>query len=83
MAQKTKPASPSPQITMPLPPRSAYAGSRPKQQQTPALVKWTLGPRGLDKPINVNHAVLEVIKKRKENNKLCNNHFPPETLLQG
>ena len=63
-------ASPPPQITLPLlinkpasvPPRSK-----------PAL--WNPGPRGLDTPIVVNQAVLDAVKKRKENNKLCNNHY--------
>lgn len=73
MAQKVKPASPPPQITMPLAPRAGSATSRPKQMSSQP--KWNPGPRGLDKPIPINPTVLDAVKKRKENNKLCNNHF--------
>ena len=75
MAQKAaaKPASPPPQITIPLAPHSASAGTR--KQPAAQQPKWNPGPRGLDKPIAVNQAVLEVVRKRKDNNKLCNNHF--------
>ena len=73
MAQKAKPASPPPQITIPLAPRAGSAASR--QKQLPSQPKWNPGVRGLDKPIPVNQTVLETVKKRKENTKLCNNHF--------
>lgn len=36
---------------------------------------WTPGERGLDEPILVNVHVYETVKKRKESDKLCNNHF--------
>jgi hypothetical protein len=36
---------------------------------------WVPGPRGLDAPIIVNAAVLESVKRRTINNKLCNNHY--------
>lgn len=62
-------ASPPPQITLPLQIKPATAPARPK----PA--PWNPGPRGLDKPIVVNQAVLEAVKKRKDNQKLCNNHY--------
>ena len=71
MAVKAKPVSPPPQVTVPLAPRSGNAGPR----QKPTQPKWNPGPRGLDKAINVNPNVLESVKKRKDNNKLCNNHF--------
>lgn len=69
---KAKPASPPPQITMPLAPRSANAVKRSQQSSQP---KWNPGRRGLDKPLSVNQSVLNVVKQRKDNNKLCNNHF--------
>lgn len=82
MAQKVKPASPPPQITMPLAPKPAGTTTRAKsspapQVQTPAqpTPKWNPGARGFDEPINVNQIVLETVKKRKDSNKLCNNHF--------
>ncbi|KAF4625676.1 hypothetical protein G7Y89_g12489 [Cudoniella acicularis] len=36
---------------------------------------WSPGPRGLDPPITVNATVLDKIKRRTTNNKLCNNHY--------
>lgn len=69
---KVKPASPPPQVTLPLAPRSANAG---KKAQQSSKSKWKPGPRGLDKTISVNQVILETVKRRKDNNKLCNNHF--------
>ncbi len=40
-----------------------------------AIPKWTPSPRGLDPNIVVNSAVLDKIKRRTTNNKLCNNHY--------
>lgn len=73
ISSKAKPASPPPQITMPLAPRSANVGKKTLQQQQQR--GWKPGPRGLDKPISVNQAVLDTVKRRKDNSKLCNNHF--------
>lgn len=73
MAQKVKSASPPPQVVIPLASRSANAG--PRQKQQPSQPKWNPGPRGLDKPIPVHQTVLDAVKKRKDCNKLCNNHF--------
>jgi hypothetical protein len=42
---------------------------------TPAKISWVPGPRGLDPPITVNATVLDKIKRRTTNNKLCNNHY--------
>ncbi|KAL2075873.1 hypothetical protein VTL71DRAFT_816 [Oculimacula yallundae] len=44
---------------------------------TPSKAKpaWTPNPRGLDPLITVNAAVLDRIKRRTTNNKLCNNHY--------
>jgi hypothetical protein len=78
-ATVTQKASPPPQITLPIPlaPKTANPSLRiakqsPKQSPKPS---WCPGPRGLDAPIPVSQIALESIKKRKENNKLCNNHF--------
>ncbi|KAH8599496.1 hypothetical protein B0O99DRAFT_682272 [Bisporella sp. PMI_857] len=46
---------------------------------TPTLASakpaWVPGPRGLDPTITVSPAVLEKIKHRTGNSKLCNNHY--------
>jgi hypothetical protein len=49
----------------------------PKKPPTPAPPKptWVPEPRGLDPPIAVNAVVLDKIKRRTQNNKLCNNHY--------
>ena len=71
-ATVTSKASPPPQITLPIPLKTPVSTGRvPKPQPPP----WNPGPRGLDTPIPLNQMVLENIKKRKDNNKLCNNHF--------
>lgn len=52
--------------------------TRPKvqyQQIPPQQLDWNPGPRGLNEPIVVSVQALENIKKRKDNEKLCNNHF--------
>lgn len=53
------------------------SGSGPAQYQTipPQQPDWNPGTRGLDEPITVNVAVMEAVKKRKDTDKLCNNHF--------
>ncbi len=33
------------------------------------------GPRGLDTPLQVSQTALDTIKKRRDHNKLCNNHY--------
>ncbi|KAL1860595.1 hypothetical protein Daus18300_009085 [Diaporthe australafricana] len=70
-ATAIKSASPPPQITLPF---------QPKPVKTPVvrrekLPAWNPGLRGLDPPLEVNQAALDNIKKRKDNNKLCNNHY--------
>lgn len=70
-------ASPPPQIILPIQPRPVN-GPRPSTQivkPPPAVVTWNPGPRGLDPPIQVSQTALDSIKKRKDNNKLCNNHY--------
>ncbi|KAI0398926.1 hypothetical protein F4802DRAFT_591536 [Xylaria palmicola] len=73
-ATVTQNASPPPQITLPIPlaPKSATSTLRIVKQ---APKPWNPGARGLDAPIPLNPMVMEAIKKRKDNNKLCNNHF--------
>lgn len=71
-------ASPPPQITLPIQPRPV-TNTRPSQQAAAAAKKeavtWNPGPRGLDPPILVSQTALDSIKKRKDSNKLCNNHY--------
>ncbi|KAJ9133588.1 CCCH zinc finger dna binding protein [Pleurostoma richardsiae] len=66
-------ASPSPQISLPIPPVSVSTTAQVQARPKPSPV-WNPGSRGLDPPLVVNQAVLDTIKKRKEN-KLCNNHY--------
>lgn len=71
-ATAIKAASPPPQVTLPIPPRQV--------KQSPVLRKekpqpWDPGARGLDPPLEVNQIALDSIKKRKDSNKLCNNHY--------
>ncbi|KAI0202551.1 C-x8-C-x5-C-x3-H type zinc finger protein-like protein [Astrocystis sublimbata] len=74
-ATVTQKASPPPQITLPIPlaPKNTNASLRAVKQAPPK--PWNPGPRGLDAPIPQNPIALEAIKKRKDSNKLCNNHF--------
>ncbi|OAA54943.1 CCCH zinc finger DNA binding protein [Cordyceps fumosorosea ARSEF 2679] len=51
------------------------AGSPQFQKIPPQQPDWNPGPRGLDEPIVVNVAVMEAVKRRKDTDKLCNNHF--------
>ncbi|KAH8667966.1 C-x8-C-x5-C-x3-H type zinc finger protein-like protein [Tricladium varicosporioides] len=53
---------------------SASTGKRPTVLVVPKLA-WNPGARGLDPPIKVNATVLDKIKRRTTNNKLCNNHY--------
>jgi hypothetical protein len=68
-------------IIPPLPPPSASPVStkngvkKATPTPTPAKIVWSPGPRGLDPPITVNSSVLDKIKRRTTNNKLCNNHY--------
>jgi hypothetical protein len=39
------------------------------------ILKRNPGPRGLDPPLQVSQSALDNIKKRKDHNKLCNNHY--------
>lgn len=68
-----KSASPPPQVTLPFQPKSVKASASASKRDKPS--PWNPGPRGLDPPLTVNQAALENIKKRKDSNKLCNNHY--------
>ena len=59
------------------PPTSIVSATTPTPtvKKTTTKPVWTPSPRGLDPPINVNATVLERIKRRTTNNKLCNNHY--------
>ncbi|KAG8420175.1 hypothetical protein J3459_011327 [Metarhizium acridum] len=70
-------SSPPPQISLPIVPKPV-ASRAPKaqyQQIPPQQPDWNPGHRGLDEPIIVSVSAMESIKKRKESDKLCNNHF--------
>jgi hypothetical protein len=67
-------ASPPPQITLPLHSRVASA-ARKQPAAKPQPPPWNPGARGLDPPIQVSQTALENIKRRKDSNKLCNNHY--------
>jgi hypothetical protein len=69
-AKATKAASPPPQMTLPLGSKTPQPSAR--KQATPA---WNPGPRGLDPPIEVDYHALETVKKRKDTEKFCNNHY--------
>ncbi|KAL3960166.1 hypothetical protein ACCO45_005283 [Purpureocillium lilacinum] len=77
-ANVTSSGSPPPQINVAIAPRPFSAVTRPKvqyQQIPPQQPDWNPGARGLDEPITVSVTALENIKKRKDHDKLCNNHF--------
>ncbi|KAK3387700.1 hypothetical protein B0H63DRAFT_521729 [Podospora didyma] len=67
-------ASPPPQITLPLQPKPVTTPVRAAQAK-PTPPPWNPGARGLDTPIQVSQSALDNIKKRKDSNKLCNNHY--------
>lgn len=70
-ATAIKTATPPPQVTFPIPPKPAKAQALRREKPPP----WNPGLRGLDPPLEVNQSALDNIKKRKDNNKLCNNHY--------
>ncbi|KAH8906585.1 hypothetical protein BR93DRAFT_968175 [Coniochaeta sp. PMI_546] len=76
-ARAIKSASPPPQMTLPLPlqPKAASAPRQASQTAKPQPPPWNPGLRGLDPPIKVSQTALDNIKKRKDSNKLCNNHY--------
>ncbi|KAI1471632.1 uncharacterized protein F4812DRAFT_414934 [Daldinia caldariorum] len=66
------PASPLPKITLPIPLKTTAPPSRANQQPP---VPWNPGPRGLDPVIRVDRAVMDRLRKRRDTDRLCNNHF--------
>ena len=79
-AMKPEPrgASPPPQIKLPLaqskpPKRTASQPVQTKKKEQQPL--WIPGARGLDPPIPIVPAILDAIKRRKDGDKLCNNHY--------
>lgn len=65
------PPPPAPTITLPIQPRASATKPAPPPKPAP----WNPGARGLDPPLQVSQAALDNIKKRKDHNKLCNNHY--------
>jgi hypothetical protein len=70
-------ASPPPQIKLPLVQSKApkRVASQPVQSKKKEQPPWNPGPRGLDPPIPIVPAILDAIKRRKDGDKLCNNHY--------
>lgn len=50
-------------------------GASIKRSSPAPVPTWIPSPRGLDVAIVVNAAVLDKVKRRTNNNKLCNNHY--------
>ncbi|KAH7157024.1 hypothetical protein EDB81DRAFT_410710 [Dactylonectria macrodidyma] len=63
-------ASPPPKMVIPLAPKPTKKASVPAPAPT-----WSPGPRGYDESISVGQLAMDSIKRRKEHNKLCNNHY--------
>ncbi|KAH8677279.1 C-x8-C-x5-C-x3-H type zinc finger protein-like protein [Xylariales sp. PMI_506] len=74
-ATVTQKASPPPQITIPLVSKAAVGTPVRTAAKPIQTTVWNPGTRGLDPPIHLNAAVLEQVKKRKDSDKLCNNHY--------
>ncbi|KAM0651513.1 hypothetical protein ACHAO3_003695 [Verticillium nonalfalfae] len=83
-AAVTRSATPPPQITTPLAGKMAAAKARAASSLArAAAVAWNPGPRGLDAPIAVVPVALDSIKKRKDTDKLCNNHYLRGPCVKG
>ncbi|KAF7541230.1 hypothetical protein G7Z17_g11991 [Cylindrodendrum hubeiense] len=69
--------SPPPRMIIPLAPKPVKkAAHAPAPASTVAPTPtWSPGLRGLDDPISVGQQAMDSIKRRKEHNKLCNNHY--------
>ncbi|KAH6851238.1 hypothetical protein B0I37DRAFT_429791 [Chaetomium sp. MPI-CAGE-AT-0009] len=72
-ARAVKNPSPPPQTTPPTP--SKPPPTTPTRAQPPKSTTWNPGPRGLDPPLKVSQTALEAVKKRRDQSKLCNNHY--------
>ncbi len=55
--------------------RGRHPTPAPIPASTPKPTTWNPGRRGLDPPIQVSQTALDSIKRRKDSNKLCNNHY--------
>jgi hypothetical protein len=72
----TSSASPPPLMSLPLGKITGNASSvRGQTRSVPAQPSWSPGPRGFDTLATPTQAAVESIKKRKDSNKLCNNHY--------
>ncbi|KAG6118792.1 hypothetical protein E4U13_008286 [Claviceps humidiphila] len=70
------PLPPSPKTSLPVPPKPIARPVQARYQQVPPQrPDWNPGPRGLDEPIAVSVSVMESVKRRRDSEKLCNNHF--------
>lgn len=78
-ANVTQNASPPPSITLPL----ALKNTVNATVRVNRISGWNPGRRGLDEAISVNPAALDSIKKRKDSNKLCNNHYLRGPCIKG
>lgn len=79
-ATAIKAATPPPRVTLPFQPKPKTPAMRHEKAAAPA---WNPGHRGLDPPLEVTQSALDNIKKRKENNKLCNNHYLRGPCVKG
>ncbi|KAB5585455.1 hypothetical protein GE09DRAFT_1166302 [Coniochaeta sp. 2T2.1] len=72
-----KAATPPPQMTLPIPlqPKKTNGTREASKEKKAAPPPWNPGRRGLDPTLKVEPEALERIKKRKDHNKLCNNHY--------
>lgn len=66
-------ASPPPTIILPF--ANKQKTTPVQRPAAPKPAPWNPGPRGIDPPIAVNQNVLDNIKKRRDGDKLCNNHY--------
>lgn len=69
------PNKPSPRSKGSASSSNASGAGAQYQKIPPQQPDWNPGVRGLDEPIIVNVAVMDAVKKRKDTDKLCNNHF--------
>ncbi|KAI1449352.1 hypothetical protein F5Y02DRAFT_413863 [Annulohypoxylon stygium] len=77
---QTKNAPPPPEIKLPI---HLKKPAPPAHVTQFASLKWNPGPRGLDKPINIKLEVMDSLKKKTGDNKLCNNHFLRGPCVKG
>ncbi|KAK0741915.1 hypothetical protein B0T21DRAFT_121554 [Apiosordaria backusii] len=70
---------PPPVIRLPAHTKAALQQQPSRTSKTtpskPKPAPWNPGPRGLDPPLQVSQSALDNLKRRKDSNKLCNNHY--------